>query len=136
MGCHQKMQFQASKRVKLRSLERADSVLACLRNHGISQTQITSVIEHRAELLPADLEKTILPQLEFFRSIGVSREDLATTLSYNPRLLTTDLENRIVPTYDFLRSLLSAKHVASVFKAGSWIFVEGHSRKVAPNIEV
>ncbi|KAM1369431.1 hypothetical protein ACFX2I_039911 [Malus domestica] len=135
-GLSPKDAISASKRVKLRSLERADSVLACLRNHGISQTRITSVIKHRSELLQADLEKTVLPQLEFFRSIGVSREDLATTLSYNPRLLITNLENRIVPTYDFLRSLLSAKHVASVFKAGSWIFVEGHSKKVAPNIEV
>ncbi|KAM1556264.1 hypothetical protein EV1_039529 [Malus domestica] len=135
-GLSPKDAISASKRVKLRSLERADSVLACLRNHGICQTRITSVIKHRSELLQADLEKTVLPQLEFFRSIGVSREDLATTLSYNPRLLITNLENRIVPTYDFLRSLLSAKHVASVFKAGSWIFVEGHSKKVAPNIEV
>ncbi|KAM2595299.1 hypothetical protein TB2_039875 [Malus domestica] len=135
-GVSQKNAISASKRVKLRSPERADAVLAILRNHGLSETQITNIVRNRSEVLQLDPEETLLPKLEFFRSIGVSRQDLAITLSYMPQLLTTSLENRILPTYNFLRSLLSEKNVASVLKHGSWIFVEGHSKKVEPKIRI
>ncbi|CAN6567057.1 unnamed protein product [Malus baccata var. baccata] len=112
-GVSPKNAISASKRVKLRSPERADAVLAILRNHGLSETQITNIVRNRSEVLQLDPEETLLPKLEFFRSIGVSRQDLAITLSYMPQLLTTSLENRILPTYNFLRSLLSEKNVAS-----------------------
>ncbi|RXI05202.1 hypothetical protein DVH24_006459 [Malus domestica] len=87
-------------------------------------------------VLNSNPEKTLLPKLEFFASLGLSEGDLAKTLAYEPNLLFTSLEKRIAPTYDFLRSLLSQKNVVSVLRCGSWIFTEGHSKKVAPNIEV
>ncbi|XP_068344984.1 transcription termination factor MTERF6, chloroplastic/mitochondrial-like [Pyrus communis] len=128
--------ISASKWVKLRSPKRADSVLSFLRNHGLSETQISRIVRNHSPVLNSNTEKTLLPKLEFFASLGVSRGDLAKTLAYGPKLLSTSLEKRIAPTYDFLRSLLSQKNVVSVLKRGSWIFVEGHSKKVAPNIEV
>ncbi|KAB2627361.1 hypothetical protein D8674_020979 [Pyrus ussuriensis x Pyrus communis] len=128
--------ISASKWVKLRSPKRADSVLSFLRNHGLSETQISRIVRNHSPVLNSNTEKTLLPKLEFFASLGVSRGDLAKTLAYGPKLLSMSLEKRIAPTYDFLRSLLSQKNVVSVLKRGSWIFVEGHSKKVAPNIEV
>ncbi|XP_048426201.1 uncharacterized protein LOC125470748 [Pyrus x bretschneideri] len=110
----------------------------CLTNsHALSQEdQISKLVGSRSELLQYDPEKTLLTSLYFSGLLQDSRRGLAATLSYNPQLLTRSLEKRIASAYDFLRSLLSQKNVVSVFKSGSWIFVEGHSKKVAPNIEV
>ncbi|RXI05211.1 hypothetical protein DVH24_006468 [Malus domestica] len=126
----------SSKWVKLRSPKTADSVLSFLRNHGFSETQISKMVRSRPKLLKSSPEKTLLPKLKFFASTGVSKEHLAKTLTFEPILLSLSLENRIAPTYDFLRSLLSQKNVVSVLRRGSWIFAEGHSKNVAPNIEV
>ncbi|KAB2627360.1 hypothetical protein D8674_020978 [Pyrus ussuriensis x Pyrus communis] len=128
--------MSASKWVKLRSPKRADFVLSLLRNHGFSETQISSIVRNHSPVLHSNPEKTLLPKLEFFASLGVSKGDLAKTLAYRPKLLSTSLEKRIAPTYDFLRSLLPQKNVVTVLKRGSWIFAEGHSKKLAPNIEV
>ncbi|XP_068331215.1 transcription termination factor MTERF2, chloroplastic-like [Pyrus communis] len=128
--------ISASKRVKLRSPERPDYFLSFLRNHGFSATQISKMVRSYPRLFQLHPERTILPKLEFFTSLGVSKEELAKSLAYQPKLLTTSLNNRILPTYDFLRSLISKKNVASVFKHGSRIFKDGHSKNVAPNIEI
>ncbi|CAN6561950.1 unnamed protein product [Malus baccata var. baccata] len=128
--------ISASKWVKLRSPKRADSVLSLLRNHGFSETQISSIVRNHCPVLNSNPEKTLLPKLKFFASLGVSKGDLAKALAYGPKLLSTSLEKRIAPTYDFLRSLLSQKNVISVLRRDSWIFAESHSKKVAPNIEV
>ncbi|CAN6697228.1 unnamed protein product [Malus baccata var. baccata] len=128
--------ISASKWVELRSPKSADSVLSLLSNHGFSETQISYIVRNHSQVLNSNPEKTLLPKLEFFASLGLSEGDLAKTLAYEPKLLSTSLEKRIAPTYDFLRSLISQKNVVSVLRRGSWIFAEGHSKKVAPNIEV
>ncbi|KAM1157845.1 hypothetical protein ACFX1X_028720 [Malus domestica] len=128
--------ISVSKRVKLESPKKADSVLALVRNHGLSQTQISKVVRSRPQILSANLEKILLPKLEFFSSLGVSRVDLAKTLAYNPHLLAISLANRIMPTYDFLRSILSEKNVVALFKRYSRIFTETRFKNVIPNIEL
>ncbi|XP_009361994.1 transcription termination factor MTERF2, chloroplastic-like [Pyrus x bretschneideri] len=129
--------ISASKRVKLRSPERADSVLSFLRSHGVSATQISKIVRSCPGLLNWNPEKTLLPKLEFFISLGVSREDLAKTLAYETHILATSLEKRILPTCQFLRNLLSEKNFVVLLKNGGLrIFSEGHSKNVAPNIEI
>ncbi|XP_068344617.1 transcription termination factor MTERF6, chloroplastic/mitochondrial-like [Pyrus communis] len=128
--------ISVSKRVKLESPKKAESVLALFRNHGLSQTQISRVVRSRPKILSADPEKTLLPKLEFFSSLGVSKVDLAKTLAYNPHLLVISLANRILPTYDFLRSILSEKNVIALFKRYSRIFMESQFKNVIPNIEL
>ncbi|XP_068330871.1 transcription termination factor MTERF2, chloroplastic-like [Pyrus communis] len=128
--------ISASKRVKLRSPERADSVLSFLRRHGVSATQISKIVRSCPRLLNCNPEKTLLPKIEFFFSLGVSREDLAKTLAYETHILVTSLEKRILPTCQFLRNLLSEKKFVVLLKNGGLrIFSEGHSKNVAPNIE-
>ncbi|KAM2028524.1 hypothetical protein ACFX16_040136 [Malus domestica] len=128
--------ISASKTIKLQSPERADSVLALLGSHGFSQTQISKLVRSRPRFLLADPDQTLLPKLEFFSSIGVSREDVARIVAYSPNLLVLSLRKRTVPTYEFLRSMLSEKNAASVVKRGTWIFLEGHSKNVEPNIGI
>ncbi|XP_050137704.1 transcription termination factor MTERF2, chloroplastic-like [Malus sylvestris] len=128
--------ISASKWVELRSPKIADSFLSFLRNHGFSATQISKVVRSCPQLLYSNPEKTLLPKLEFFRSTGVSREALVKTLAYDPHILAMSLEKRITPTYNFLRSIISEKNFVAFLKGGSRIFLEGHSKNVAPNIEI
>ncbi|XP_009361991.2 uncharacterized protein LOC103952168 [Pyrus x bretschneideri] len=126
----------ASKRVKLRSPERADSVLSFLRSHGFSATQISKLIRSRPQLLMGYPEKTLSPKLEFFMSVGISREELAKTIASVPGLLDVNLQKRIKPTCLFLGNLLSGKKIVAFLKNGSRIFLEGHSKNLAPNIGI
>lgn len=124
-----------SQKVHLQNPEKANSVLALLRKHGFSQTQISNLIRKRPLLLLADPENTLLPKLEFFHSIGASSTDLARVLTADPTLLTRSLENQIVPCYNFLKSvLLSDKKIVTALKRTSWIFLEGHTKNLIPNI--
>ncbi|PRQ24827.1 putative transcription regulator mTERF family [Rosa chinensis] len=126
-----------SKKFKLSSQERADSVLAFLRTHGgLSETQISKLLRsYPGYLAAACPEKTLLPKIEFYRSLGLSKENFARTVSSNPLLLSVSLEKRILPTYNYLKSFrLSKKNVASVFKSGARIFLEGHTKNVEPNL--
>ncbi|KAK9912766.1 hypothetical protein M0R45_036610 [Rubus argutus] len=120
----------AFKWVKLRSPERPDSVLALLRNHGFSETQISKVVRSFPQVLQADPEKTLFPKLEYFRSLGVSREDLSRTLATNPTILWRSLEKGIKPTFNFLRSVASEKQVIAAFKRSTWMFP---NKNVVPN---
>ncbi|CAA0831828.1 RHOMBOID-like protein 13 [Striga hermonthica] len=68
------------------------------------------------------INKTILPKLEFFTSIGVL-PILAGKLSRAPNALWYSLKNSIIPSYAFLKNLLrSDKLVVQVFKRDPLIF--------------
>ncbi|XP_061993890.1 transcription termination factor MTEF18, mitochondrial-like [Rosa rugosa] len=125
----------AASKVELQSQKGADSVLALLSSHGLSETQISKLVKSHPRVLLADPEKTLSPKIEFFSSVGLSREDLARVLSFNPHLLSSSLENQIVPSYNFLRNMISKENVVAVLKRRSWMFLENHSRNVMPNIE-
>lgn len=128
--------ISASTKVELQSPIGADSVLALLSKHGLSETQISKLVRSHPRILVADPEKTLSPKIEFFISVGLSREDLARVLTFNPHLLSRSLENQIVPSYNFLRNLISQENVLAVLKRRSWMFLENHSRNVIPNIEL
>ncbi|OAY49565.1 transcription termination factor MTERF8, chloroplastic [Manihot esculenta] len=129
--------ISVSQKLHLQSPEKPDSVLALLRNHEFSKTQISNLVKKRPFLLLAHPENTLLPKLDFFYSIGVSRSDLARTLSSDPTLLTRSLENQIIPSYNFLKSiLLSNERIVSALKRTTWIFLEDHSKNLLPNIEL
>ncbi|KAI5565244.1 hypothetical protein BDE02_14G111700 [Populus trichocarpa] len=126
-----------SQKVQFQSPERPDSVLALLRNHGFSRTQISSLVKKRPFLLLSNPTNTLLPKLDFFLSLGMSRPHLARTLSSDPTLLTRSLENQIVPSYNFLKTILrSDEKIVSAFKRTTWIFLEDLSKNLIPNLEL
>ncbi|XP_050366957.1 LOW QUALITY PROTEIN: uncharacterized protein LOC126785340 [Argentina anserina] len=98
--------IKASNKVKLKSFEKPDSVLALLREYEFSDTQILTLVRRHPQVILADAQKTLLPKLEFFCSIGISRLDLAKTLVYNPLLLSRSLRNHFVPAYTFLKKVV------------------------------
>ncbi|XP_039058893.1 uncharacterized protein LOC120202539 [Hibiscus syriacus] len=100
--------LKATRYVHFESPEKPDSVLAVLKNHGFSKPQITRLIKGRPAVLTSNVEKTILPKLEFLISKGVSNPDLAHILSHNPTFLFSSLENNIRPSYNFLSTVLKS----------------------------
>ncbi|KAL6210427.1 hypothetical protein ACLB2K_015659 [Fragaria x ananassa] len=136
-GLSPKAATLASHKVKLRSLEQPNSVLALLRGYEFSDTQIATLVRRRPKLILVDAKKTLLPKLEFFSSIGMSRLDLAKIMTYNPNLLLRSLENCLIPCYNFLKSVvISDVKVVIILKQNSWIFVENLSKNVKPNIRL
>ncbi|XP_004309705.1 PREDICTED: uncharacterized protein LOC101313174 [Fragaria vesca subsp. vesca] len=136
-GLSPKAATLAAHKVQLRSLEQPNSVLALLREYEFSDTQISTLVRRRPQLILANAKKTLLPKLEFFCSIGMSRLDLAKIMTYNPNLLTRSLENSLIPCYNFLKSVvISDVKVVRTLKQNSSIFLENLSKNVKPNIRL
>ncbi|KAF5731472.1 hypothetical protein HS088_TW18G00150 [Tripterygium wilfordii] len=94
-----------SKRVNFKNPKIPDSVLQLLRNHGLTNTQISKLIKTTPRLLMANKE-TLLPKLEFLQSVGISGAALADVVSSNRIFLCQSLKNQIIPTHNFLKNLL------------------------------
>ncbi|KAM5563958.1 hypothetical protein ABKV19_018529 [Rosa sericea] len=126
-----------SHKVKLQSLEKADSVLALLREYEFSETQISTLVRRHPRILWADAKKTLAPKLEFFCSIGMSRLDLAKTVTYSRSILDRSLENHIVPSFNLLKDVVhSDVKVLGILKCSPWIFRQKLSKTMMPNIEL
>ncbi|EOY06458.1 hypothetical protein QUC31_016261 [Theobroma cacao] len=107
-GFSQQSALAASKYLRFKTPDQPDSVIAFLEKHGFSRTQIQQMIRSRPNLLSSNVEKTLLPKLEFFRSRGVSSPDLIKFLFGNPTILTRSLENQVIPCFNHLSSLLQS----------------------------
>ncbi|XVE82100.1 hypothetical protein DITRI_Ditri15bG0120000 [Diplodiscus trichospermus] len=88
--------------------EKPDSFIAFLEKHGFSKTQVTNIIRRQPHLLVFDIEKTLLPKIEFLCSIGFSKPDLTKLLTNYPRLFGTSLEKQIIPSFNVLRNMFQS----------------------------
>ncbi|XVF62614.1 hypothetical protein PTKIN_Ptkin09bG0022300 [Pterospermum kingtungense] len=104
--------FSASKFVDFETPDKPDSVIAFFKNHGFSETQITTLIRGRPKVLVSDVKCTLSPNIEFFKSKGVSSRDLAKTLLRNPTIFGRSLKNHIIPSFNCLRNLLKSDEAA------------------------
>ncbi|KAK6916299.1 Transcription termination factor, mitochondrial/chloroplastic [Dillenia turbinata] len=128
--------ISASKRIHFETSSRADSVLALLKNHGFSESDITRAVKSYPMILQYHSQKTLLPKFEFFYSIGVSRLELPSILLFDPKLLLTSLKKRIIPNYEFLKGFLqSDEKVIRVVKRVPWILLLDLSKNLVRNIE-
>ncbi|XP_031271553.1 uncharacterized protein LOC116129940 isoform X1 [Pistacia vera] len=126
-----------SKRIKLQSAERPDSVLKVLRSHRFTAAHIIKVVGMRPRVLLAIPERSILPKFDFFNSFGVTDAELASVCSSNPAILGRSLENLLIPNYKFLKSvLLSDENVIKFFRKKSWLFHIDLPKNVSPKLTV
>ncbi|KAJ9189028.1 hypothetical protein P3X46_000370 [Hevea brasiliensis] len=95
-----------SKKICFKTLERPDSVLRLLREHGFTNSHISKIAMIRPNVLLLHPERTILPKLEFLCSIGASRSDLSVIVSRNPDLLNRSIKQNLIPHYHILKSIL------------------------------
>jgi mTERF domain-containing protein len=78
------------KKLNIENPENPNSVLDLLRTHGLTQIHIRNLISSYPLLLLADLENTLKPNMELFKSLGFSSTGLGKMLSRVPRVLKSD----------------------------------------------
>ncbi|XP_031260292.1 transcription termination factor MTERF15, mitochondrial-like isoform X2 [Pistacia vera] len=126
-----------SKRIKLQSAEKPDSVLKVLRNSGFTTAHITKIVRMRPNLLLANPERSILPKFEFFKSLGITNAELASVCSSTPAILGHSLENLLIPNFKFLKSVpLSDANIIKSFRNTSWLFTFDLAKNVSPKLAV
>ncbi|KAK8511159.1 hypothetical protein V6N12_033439 [Hibiscus sabdariffa] len=106
--------LSASKHVNFETPNQPDSVMAFLKNHGFSKSQIATIIGKMPRILSSKVEKTLLPKVTFFNSKGISSTDLTKLFVKNPHLLRLSLERKIIPNFNFLSNLFQSDNVALV----------------------
>ncbi|KAJ7960630.1 Mitochondrial transcription termination factor family protein [Quillaja saponaria] len=127
-----KRAIEVSKRLRLNSIDKPNSVRNLLKNYGFSETQISTLVGRLQSLILADAKATLLPKIEFFKSIGVSSSDLPRLLITNPRLLKRSLENNLIPCYQSLKSvLIDDEKVISAMKHAFYLYKDGIDYMVA-----
>ncbi|KAF5736962.1 hypothetical protein HS088_TW14G01117 [Tripterygium wilfordii] len=124
-----------SKNVRFKTLEKPESVLAFLHNHGFSKTQISEVVKKYPEVLGSDPEKTLLPKFEFFKSKGVLRPELVKVLCSHPSILHRSLENQLIPSFEILNDVFkSDEKTFLTIKRYSRLLLHDLKTCVSPNI--
>lgn len=139
-GLSEEAAVLASQSVRFTTPNRANSVLALLKEQGFGKSEIPKVISSFPGLLVVEPAKSILPTIEFFLSKGFSRAEVVKLFSMKQNVLRQNLEKSIIPRFDFLKSvLLDDRRVVTALKLGTKILfvnVEGLQRNVGPNIEL
>ncbi|CAN6346900.1 unnamed protein product [Urochloa humidicola] len=92
----------ASRKLRIRSTDRADAVRALCRSHGFTDADITEMVRRASQILTLDPDQILRPKLDLFASLGVQPRKLAIT----PTLLTRSLDKHLVPCIQFLRGIL------------------------------
>ncbi|XP_058203066.1 transcription termination factor MTERF5, chloroplastic-like [Rhododendron vialii] len=127
--------LSASKNVKFENPHKPDLVVEFFKNHGFTQTQISSVVRKFPPVLMRDTQKILLPKLEFLKSRGVSSADVARIVSTNPFFLKSSLDNTIIPAFDFLSNLCQSQAKAiAVIQRYRRLSLDQLTR-MSPNIE-
>ncbi|KAH6769754.1 hypothetical protein C2S52_014557 [Perilla frutescens var. hirtella] len=83
-----------------------DSVIAFLKDHNFSETQISTIVKKWPLVLNHVPESSFRPKIDFFGNLGLPSSDIVKILTMAPYLLERSLENQIIPIVDFLRSFL------------------------------
>jgi mTERF domain-containing protein len=103
--------ISASKKLNIESRKNPNSVLDLLETHGLTQTRIRNLISSRPQLLSADLENTLKPNMELFEYLGFSSTSLAKMLNKYPRVLESDAYTVV----DFFRAHgFSDEHISTL----------------------
>ncbi|KAK1279296.1 hypothetical protein QJS04_geneDACA015103 [Acorus gramineus] len=129
--------LKASKSVRIKTTENADSVLLLLKNQGFTNTQIAKIVSTYPRLVLSNPDKILKPKMDFLRDAGFSNPDLTRIISSNPRILNSSLEKRILPAIGFLKGILrSNKDIISTIKGSTWALTSNLHELMGPKIAV
>ncbi|GMY27689.1 transcription termination factor MTERF15, mitochondrial-like [Fagus crenata] len=126
-----------SKKVNFETPEKADLAIIFFKNHGFSQSQISSIIRGYPPVLLSKLQTNLLPKLEFFQSNGFTSSDIATVLSRHPEILKRSLKNHVIPSFVFFKNLLGTnENTIIAIKRFSGILTVKLDTCVVPNVNL
>ncbi|KAK1257154.1 hypothetical protein QJS04_geneDACA024668 [Acorus gramineus] len=128
--------LKASKRLNFKTTDKADSVLACFRNHGFTDAHIARIINSCPPLIACNHAKVIDPKMDLLRRLGFSDSDLVKLICSNPGVLTGSLNNSFAPCIDSLKTIFgSDDNVVTAIKRTPWIMNTDPERKLRPNVQ-
>ncbi|XP_073123927.1 uncharacterized protein [Henckelia pumila] len=120
-----------------KSSRNPDLVLAFLKEHGLSDSQIKHLIKRAPQILTLKPQDNLLPKIEFLRSLGISGDDIIKIIAVAGSFMRRSLENRIIPSFDFMKNMLkSDKDAVDVIKRfPSLLYIDVHKR-LRPNVDI
>lgn len=121
----------ASKKLQIDSTENPDSVLNLPRTHFLTQTHSKNLITNRPELLLADLDNTLKPNLELFASLGFSSASLVKLLSKEPRVLESDAKVEF-----FRENGFSEKQISTLTMERPTLYIFNAPQNFKPKLEI
>ncbi|KAL9674698.1 hypothetical protein QQ045_002896 [Rhodiola kirilowii] len=126
-----------SKKFNLKSADKPDAALACLRNHGFGDTQISSIVQKHPSFLLADPEKTLTPKIQLLASLGASSAVVAKIIEKYPTVLHMSVDMKLVPSLLYLKSLLGTdENVVQALLRYASLLRSKVETSVAPNLDV
>ncbi|KAL7586932.1 hypothetical protein Lser_V15G38527 [Lactuca serriola] len=129
--------ISASKFLKFKTPDRADSVIAFFKNQGFTETQISNLVRKFPTALHYHPEKNLLPKFEFLGSIGLSHSDIFKLFTGRPNLLGRSLKNHIEPTYNILRDLLQSNNrTAIAIRRCAWVLDLNFHANMFANMQI
>ncbi|KAG7952020.1 hypothetical protein I3843_12G037000, partial [Carya illinoinensis] len=124
-----------SKKLNIENVKNPNSILDLLRNHGLTQTHIGNLIRIRPLLLSADLDNTLMPNMEVFESLGFSGSSLAKMLSKHPAVLESDAH--AAPKLEFFKSLgFSDFEIAKLLSSEPYILTRSLENHIIPCVQM
>ncbi|XP_014517086.1 uncharacterized protein LOC106774567 isoform X2 [Vigna radiata var. radiata] len=137
-GMSQTLARELSNRVNLKTSDGPNAVIDILSIYGFSKSQLAKLVVRHPSVLFTNVEDTLLPKLEFFRSIGMSNTEIPKILIANHGILKRHLENCIIPRYEILKSVVHAdREVVRAIKNAPLGFVYGDlMNRLVPNIDI
>ncbi|KAG0497013.1 hypothetical protein HPP92_001704 [Vanilla planifolia] len=128
--------LSVAQKFRLRNIEKADSFLSVLTEHGFTEAQIAQVITKAPSLLSSTAEKSIKPKLEFLLSVGLPSAALVKIVSGNPFLLRTSLERRLRTNFNILKTFLGgAKETITAVCRATRFLQHNLEEDVLPNVK-
>lgn len=114
-----------------------NSTACLLKNYGLTEPQITSLLSKRPSILSLNEDKIIKPRLDLFTSYGFSSSDIYHILVSDIEILKRGIKNQIVPCCEFLRSIVkdNESFIATV-KRSTWVLKHDYKYNLQPNIEI
>ncbi|KAF5752214.1 hypothetical protein HS088_TW01G00122 [Tripterygium wilfordii] len=130
--------LRASKHLHFETPGKPDSVIAFLKNHSFSETQISTVIKNYPLVLTADPENTLLPKLDFFYSKGFSNSEIAKIITCQASILLRSIENQLNPCFNFIKNMLKSekKTVEAIKRGPRFLVVPLKRTPVVPNVNI
>ncbi|GAV68230.1 mTERF domain-containing protein [Cephalotus follicularis] len=122
----------ASKKLNIDNTHNPDSVMEFLRTLGLTQAHIKKLIMRRPLFLLADLENTLMPNMELFRSLGMSCSDLVKMINKYPKVIESDAKTVV----EFFRvNGFSDEQIASLSIKCPILYLYNADKNVKPKLE-
>ncbi|KZV55896.1 hypothetical protein F511_18763 [Dorcoceras hygrometricum] len=136
LGFSRECALKAYKVAKFKSSANPDLVLAFLDEHGLSDTQIKSLIKVFPQILALKPQGNLLRKIEFLRSLGMSRDDIVKIIMVAGNFMARSLENRIIPNFNYMKDMLkSEKDAIDVIKRFPRLLYMDLQKTLRPNVD-